>query len=184
MKNEIRKINKIKRLQMGVEESKEKSNLAASVFLESDFYKNSSRIMLYVPICNETDTSLIIEKAFADEKKCIFPKTDVNTGVITPYYADKNTEFKKGAFSVFEPEKGEAADIGQIDVIIVPGIAFDKTGTRVGFGKGCYDRFLNGVNLVKIGFCYDFQIADIIPADVHDVKMDFLITESGLIKCE
>lgn len=184
MKNTIRKINKIRRSEMCAEEVREKSNDAAGIFIKSEFYKNSSQIMLYMPLGNETDTSEIIQRAFSDGKKCIFPVTNPITGEITPYYANKGTSFKKGAFSVFEPENNESADVGQIDVFIVPGIAFDRTGTRVGFGKGCYDRFLKYTDAVKIGFCYDFQIADCIPADKHDIKMDFLITESELIKCE
>ena len=90
----------------------------------------------------------------------------------------------KGAFSVYEPDSAELADINEIDVVIVPGVAFDKSGTRIGFGKGCYDRFLKQISSVKIGFCYEFQICDKIIADEHDINMDYLVTEKGLIKCD
>jgi len=68
--------------------------------------------------------------------------------------------------------------------VIVPGIAFDKAGSRIGFGKGCYDMFLDGLNAVKIGFCYDFQVMDEIPSDDHDIRMDFLVTEKGVLRCQ
>ena len=86
-------------------------------------------------------------------------------------------------FSVLEPCGTETADIKKIDAVLVPGIAFDKNGARVGFGKGCYDRFLKNVSAIKIGVCYDFQICEKICDEEHDIKMDFLISENGMYKC-
>lgn len=184
MKNKIRNSNKIKRSSMDKAEILEKSHAAAKVFLSSDIYKNAKQLMLYMPLGNETDTTHIINEAFRDGKKPIFPVTDEKSGEITPCYATEESEFVKGAFSVKEPCVMDVADVSKIDVILVPGIGFDKKGTRIGFGKGCYDRLLKNTTAIKIGFCYDFQICEGIDAEEHDVKMDFLITESGIIKCE
>ena len=140
--------------------------------------------MLYKRLGNETDTNRIINQAFLDKKRLVFPVTDEKSGKITPYYADSSTEFVSGGFSVSEPESIEIATPKDIDIIIVPGIAFDKTGARVGFGKGCYDMFLPKTKAVKIGFCYDFQLADSVPSDKHDIKMDYIITEKGIIDCQ
>ena len=183
-KCELRRINKEKRRNLFVEEIKEKSEKASEIFLKSDIYKNAKTIMLYYPLGNETDTSYIAKRALNDKKTVVYPITDMKTNELTAVIADDNTSFSKGGYSVFEPNSDKVIDKNAIDVIIVPGIAFDKKGYRVGFGKGCYDRFLSDVNALKIGFCYSFQIADKILFDEHDICMDYLISEDGLINCE
>ena len=184
MKNEIRLKIKELRKNMAENEVNQKSFFASEFFLKSDFYKNAKCIMLYKRLGNETDTSKIINQAICDKKALVFPVTDEKSGKITPYYADESTEFKLGGFSVSEPKNSEIANPQDIDVVLVPGIAFDKFGARVGFGKGCYDMFLIKTNAVKIGFCYDFQLCDKIPADDHDITMDYIITESGITDCQ
>ncbi len=178
-KTEIRTINKNKRRQMDKSEVKAKSAASAKAFLSSDIYKNAKVIMLYIPLGNETDTSAIINSALDDGKRVALPVTDINTGEITPHYITKSTELVKGAFSVMEPYKAEIAELSEIDAVLLPGIAFDKYGNRVGFGKGCYDKLLKNSKATKLGYCYQFQICEELKAEQHDVKMDFLVTEKG-----
>ena len=183
-KDELRRINKEKRRSLLKETVIEKSKKASEYFLDSDIYKKAKVIMLYYPLGNETDTSYILKKALEDNKTVAYPITDVKTNELTAVIADKKTNFSKGGYSVFEPDSKRIVDKKLIDVIIVPGIAFDKRGYRVGFGKGCYDRFLENAYAIKVGFCYAFQIADSISADEYDVGMDYLICENGLVSCE
>lgn len=183
MKNEIRKLNKSLRAQMQKFDVEQKSISASEAFLKSDIYKKSKKIMLYMPLGNEVDTSNIIESAISDGKEIIFPVTDSMTGEIAPFYAERDTKFSVGAFSVHEPVGTKRAEPEEIDVVIVPGIAFGTNGARIGFGKGCYDRFLANTNAVRVGCCYDFQLCDDIPTDAHDIPMDYLVTESGILKC-
>ena len=180
MKNQIREQNKSKRRAMSKDEAREKSKAAARAFTECEIYKNAKQIMVYLPLGNETDTRDVVLAAFRDGKSLVLPVTDTKTGIITPCIYEKDTELIKGEFSVSEPESIVPADMSKTDVVLVPGIAFDKSGNRVGFGKGCYDRLLKDTTAVKVGFCYDFQICDEIPACDHDVKMDFLVTENGI----
>ena len=184
MKNEIRKKLKEMRNSMTDSEVLSKSALACQAFIESKFYKNAKCIMIYKRLGNETDTDEIIKRALSDNKKLVFPVTDQKSGKITPYYADGSTEFDIGGFSVSEPKNSAEANPGDIDVILIPGIGFDKCGARIGFGKGCYDMFLPQTNAVKIGFCFNFQLVDKIPADCHDINMDLIITESGITDCQ
>lgn len=184
MKNEIRQINKQKRASMNEEDVKKKSSDAAKLFLSSPQYKNSKCIMLYMPLGNETDTKDILQSALSDNKKIVYPVTDAERGVITPYEVSETTEFEKGAFSVLVPKNAEKADVKKIDVVIVPGIAFDKNGNRVGFGKGCYDKFLRNLRVIKIGYCYEYQICHKINRDEFDVLMDYIITEKEMIDCK
>ena len=184
MKSEIRKINKIKRAAMDGGEVTQKSNAASKLFLASSLYENAKHIMLYKSLGNETDTTDIINAAFRDGKIVYFPVTDAQSGEITPCFATNETEFVKGAFSVSEPANTEVADVGEIELILVPGIAFDKKGARVGFGKGCYDRLLQNSSAIKVGFCYDFQLCEEIPSEQHDVTMDYIVTETRIINCK
>lgn len=183
MKNLIRETNKKIRREMIKSEVAAKSAAASLNFLETDIYKNANLIMAYMPLGNETDTADIIKQSFADGKKVALPVTNQITGEIAPHIITEKTKFKPGAFSVDEPTDSQIADLSEIDVVIVPGIAFDRTGNRVGFGKGCYDMFLQNSRAIKAGFCYEFQLADEIPADKHDIKMDYVITENKLYKC-
>ncbi len=183
-KDEIREQNKNLRKNMSRNDAETKSLAAAKLFLQSEIYRMSRQIMLYMPLGNEVDLTKVKNVALADGKRVVLPVTERNTGIITPIYVDKKTMFKRGSFSVMEPQSTDIADMAMTEVVLVPGIAFDKSGARVGFGKGCYDMLLERYNGVKIGVCYDFQICDEIPADTHDVRMDYILTETGLKKCE
>lgn len=169
---------------MTQKEVDEKSLGATNNFLKSEIYKNSKVLMVYMPLGKETDTTKIVKQAYKDGKKVVFPVTEPKSGVITPYYAKETAVFEKGAFNINEPQNGTKAKLCDIDVILVPGIAFDCKGARIGFGKGCYDRLLKNTDAVKVGFCYDFQVCDNVPAEEHDVMMDFLVTESGVWRTE
>ncbi len=180
-KIEVRKSIKAQRKEMSAAQVKEKSQKISKLFLDSSIYQAAKQLMIYMPLGNEVDTEVIVQSAFTDGKQLLFPVTDAESGELTPYYADENTEFKKGAFSVNEPQSERKADIKKIDVVVVPGIAFDRKGNRVGFGKGCYDKFLSKTDAVRVGICYDFQLCEAIETNENDVKMDFLITENELI---
>jgi 5-formyltetrahydrofolate cyclo-ligase len=72
-----------------------------------------------------------------------------------------------------------------VDLVLVPGVAFDKRGYRVGYGGGYYDRFFNKLEkgVIKIGLCYEMQILPEVPTDIYDIPIDYIITEKGLINC-
>ncbi len=183
-KQEIREQNKTLRRQMNRIDAETKSQAAAEAFLKSEVYGTSKQIMLYMPLGNELDLTAVKNTALADGKRVVLPVTEKNSGIITPICVGENTVFEKGSFSVMEPQSTATADMARTDVVLVPGIAFDKGGARVGFGKGCYDMLLERYSGIKIGVCYEFQLQSKIPADLHDVRMDYILTESGLEKCE
>ena len=178
MKNELRSKFKQLRKNMSVDEAFEKSIMAQKHFLKTEIYKKSRCIMLYKALGNEVNTEMLLARAFADGKKVVLPVTDVENGKITPFYTNINATYEKGGFSVREPQNTVEAKIEEIDVVVVPGIAFDCKGNRIGFGKGCYDMFLEKCNAVSVGLCYEFQLIPEIPADTGDVKMDYILTEN------
>jgi 5-formyltetrahydrofolate cyclo-ligase len=184
MKSKIREEMKMKRKAMPKEVVLAKSLMAQSVFLDSDIYREAETLMLYIPLGNETSTLDIIEKAYDDGKTVLVPVTDSKTYELTAHEITRDTEFEKGMFSVTEPREKVPFDTSRIDVVLVPGIAFSRDGSRIGFGKGCYDKFLKDTEVLKVGFCYDFQITDEVYADSFDIEMDYLITEKEFIDCK
>lgn len=184
MKNEIRKQMKMRRNALDDREVLTKSRNASKIFLESDIYKQSKNLMLYMPLGNEISTLEIIKDALEISKTVLVPVTDKKTFEITAHKISKDTHFTKGVFSLTEPTQKFVFDKEKIDTIVIPGIAFDKIGGRIGFGKGCYDSFLKNTSAIKVGFCYDFQLLGKIETDPHDIGMDYILTEKELINCK
>lgn len=94
-------------------------------------------------------------------------------------------DFKKGTFGILEPcLTGEALPSDLADIIVLPGVAFDLSGRRIGYGKGFYDRALHRLEGMGrlVGFCYDFQLVDEIAGEPHDVAVDMVITDRRMIR--
>lgn len=181
-KNEIR--TKIKELRKNMEpcDVEIKSKNACENLIKSGLLNEKSTVMLYFPLGKETDTRILFDY-FSDKGiTVLLPVT--NNDIITPVKLDKNSEFEKGEYNIFEPSEKVIFPKEKIDAVIVPGIAFDKRGARVGFGKGCYDRFLRCFDVLKIGFCYDFQLVDKIENDENDINMDYIVSDKEVIYCE
>ena len=92
------------------------------------------------------------------------------------------SDLHENSFGMFEPADSKKVDSEKIDVFVVPGIAFDKKGHRIGWGKGFYDKFFgaNKTKGKKIGLAFDFQIVEKIPFEQFDVKMDLIVTEKRI----
>ncbi len=177
-KNAIRAEMKARRKAMPIAERNGKSDAIFHNIISSELIKNADTVMCYMSAFGEPSTSLFIERLTKSGKRIVLPVTDPESGMITPSYF--TGELGRGAFGIREPLPCMVADIADIDVIIVPGIAFDRRGGRIGFGKGCYDRLLCNFGGVIIGVCYDFQLIDEIPRGEHDIDMDLIITETGV----
>ena len=89
---------------------------------------------------------------------------------------------KEGAFHILEPANGICCNPGKIELIVVPAIAFDRKGNRIGRGKGYYDRLLKKASCPKIGVGYHFQLFDEIPAEPHDVPMNAIVTDTDILQ--
>lgn len=102
------------------------------------------------------------------------------------YYVPTLDSLQPGAMGIMEPDPHFciAADPSEIDLIIVPGVAFDTVGGRIGYGKGCYDRFLSRLlaDVPVIGLAYDFQVLPRVPQNTNDIRMDLIVTEKGILK--
>ena len=151
------------------------STVIVNKIFDLDIYQKSKTIALYNSLKSEVDTSILISELV--NKVILLPKV-INNKIIF-IKIDKNTKYKKSRIGVLEPIGNEY--LGNIDLIIVPGVAFDKKKNRLGFGMGYYDRYLNNKNIYKIGICFHEQLLDDIPNEIHDIKMDLILTEKEFI---
>ena len=141
------------------------------IIKELECYKTAENVMIYMPIKGEADVTGLL----GDKKLFLTPVTEGDE-----MYACRVGKMVEGAFGVPEPSDKTPFDKKDIDLVIVPGVAFDKEGNRMGFGKGYYDRFLKDMKAMKIGVCHAFQLMDKIPSEAHDIKMDMIVTERGI----
>lgn len=136
-----------------------------------DFVK-AERVMLYSALPDEVQTQAFLEKWHV--KKQIILPTVVGDDII-PVAFGKDTTFAVGDFNILEPQNEPYT--GDFDLIVVPGVAFDRNGNRIGRGRGYYDRFLcQHLGVKRIGICFDFQLVNEVPTEPLDIRMDEVIT--------
>lgn len=134
----------------------------------------AENILLYHSLPDELSTREFLDK-WSGRKHFFLPRVNGVNLDILPY---DRSHMVLGAFHIEEPQGDDTADINSIELIVVPAIAYDKRGNRVGRGKGYYDRLLQSTAATKIGVGYDFQlISEDIPVEPHDVAVDIVITD-------
>ncbi len=170
IKNELRKHMMKQRDKLLPSQVKQYSSELFAKFLDSDL-TDYDNYMTYLPIRNETDTHDLINYLFDKRKKVSVPFIDKN-GRLIPVMINKDTVYEKDAFGISIPADRIYVSPASLHVIFVPGLAFDKKGNRVGYGKGYYDDFLRELDCITCAWCYNFQIIDNIEdASVYDVRI-------------
>ncbi len=174
-KNELRKlmINKRK----NILNKEELSTIIVNKLLELDIYEKAKVIALYHSLNDEVDTRLLINESLKN-KIVLLPRIIDDKMVFI--MVNNNTIYDKSNLGVIEPI-GKEYD-KDIDLIIVPGVAFDNNLNRLGFGKGYYDRYLIDKNISKIGLAFSEQIVDSVFHNELDIPMDMVITENKVYK--
>lgn len=138
----------------------------------------ADRILLYHSLPDELSTREFIDR-WHTRKHFYLPRVNGVNLDILPY---DRSRLHLGAFNIEEPGGDDVADIDDIELIIVPGVAYDRHGNRIGRGKGYYDRLLRDTHAVTIGVAYGCQLCDDIEPDDFDVPVHYVITEQGIIK--
>ncbi len=132
-------------------------------------------VLMYHSLPDELSTREFIDSFAGDPGKQFFlPRVNGLDLEILPY---ERTRMHLGAFRIEEPDGDDTVDISQIDLVIVPAVAYDRHGNRVGRGKGYYDRLLAKSSAVTVGVCYDFQLFDEIDCEEHDVPVHFVVAD-------
>lgn len=181
-KADIRKRVLQERNKLSKQEVINKSEVICNQLLNSEEYKTAKVIYIYMDFRNEVITRQIIENAFKNGKKVALPR--VEGDVINFYYIHNLNDLKTGCWGILEPETTILAEDDNA-LIVVPGVAFDERGYRVGYGKGYYDKFLSKhKEFTKIAFAFELQIVDHITYEEHDIAMDWIATENGKLLCQ
>ena len=142
-------------------------------------YTNSQNIACYFPIGSEVDTHDIMLDVLEQGKSLLLPKI---IGDNIEFHIVSNLEkLEKGRFEIMEP-KDSCEITKKIDCVLIPTVGVSKSGVRLGYGHGYYDRFLSSTDAMKISLTYSKQIVKSIPSDSHDVKIDWIVTEDENIK--
>lgn len=143
----------------------------------------AENVLIYNSLADELSTREFIDK-WHGRKRMYLPRVNGIDLDILPY---ERTRTHLGAFHIEEPDGTDTADVADMDLIIVPAVAYDSRGRRVGRGKGYYDRLLATARGVKVGVAYDFQLVDAdgefaFEVEEHDVPVDYVITPGRFIK--
>lgn len=159
------------------------SQAAQRNLLALEEYQRAECIALYAPAHNETDTAEILKAAFEAGKRVLYPAV-CGTEMVFRQVEGLHS-LQRGTFGILEPcAIGGDHQADHADLIVVPGVAFDLNGHRIGYGKGFYDRFLQhpGRRAHLVGLCHDFQLLDnAIPGEQHDIPMEIVVTDKRII---
>ena len=147
-------------------------------------FSAAARLLIYVSTGSEVDTHGLIRQLLAMGRQVCVPRFEpVTQSYVACQVRDFDADLATGKFGILEPRPKavQPAAIDPIGAVLVPGLAFDETGNRLGRGLGCFDRLLRQTSGVKIALAFDFQLLDEVPAEPHDVRMDFIVTETRVV---
>lgn len=182
-KAKIREILLKKRKNLAKTKIKEKSKKILFKLANLKEYKKAKTVLFYHPIDNEVDTASLIKKELKSGKKQIaLLRICGKTNRMHIHQITDLKDLKIGKFNIKEPYTHHPVIAKKdLNLIIVPGIAFDKSLNRIGYGKGYFDKLLKTLKCTKIALAYDFQIIENVPAEKHDQKVDIVITEKTIL---
>ena len=164
-------------------DKKKKSLLIMKKVIATSLYEQAQTIALYKNLSNEVDTNDLIKKCLEDGKVVALPRVTGDDLIF--FRIDQEESYIKSSFGVLEPEEESSKIVlkENIDLIIVPGVCFDLEHNRLGFGKGFYDRYLEGIEIPSIAICFDEQILkdDLVPTNDNDMKVKLIISDKRMI---
>ncbi len=175
-KKELRKKILALRRSMTENEVAKRSQVICRHVKEQRLFLECDNICLYMPVHNEVDVTLLLEPAWKFNKSVWLPK--VSKDVMQFYSYDRNTPMCMGSFHIQEPDSQIRLIPDRKTLIVMPGAVFSENCDRIGYGGGYYDRYLEENPMCHtIAVCYDFQIVKTIPAEAHDKKPEFVVSD-------
>lgn len=185
-KKELRREILAQLLSLTKDEIKRRSSDVEKNLSKLPIYRDSEVIMVYYPLRGEVDILEMIRKDLKNKRFC-FPVMDLEAKDLTIFEVkDLEHDFIPGPYSVKEPDPKQTKEVDarEIDVLIVPGLAYDRQRNRLGRGAGFYDRFIKKLkpSTKKIGLAFELQILDNLPIHlIHDQKVDVVISENIIV---
>lgn len=161
------------------EQLRDFSNEVIQTLELTSLFQQAQNVLSYYSLGDEVDTHQLMSD-YAHSKRFVLPVVRGEDLLLKEFRLGQ--KMKKGDLGISEPEGGdEFVDFDSIDLIIVPGVAFDRKLNRLGRGKGYYDRLLSQLKSPKIGICFDFQLLESIPVEDWDIKMDMIVAQNEIV---
>jgi len=185
-KESLRKQFSYKRNEMEEENVRESSEQIMKRLLDHPIFQKSHVMMVYLAFRKEVDLTRLIEVVWNQGKQVLIPRTDRTTKQMEPFLVKSWEEVETGNYGILEPIECDKSPfpLEQIELVLVPGLAFDREGYRLGYGGGFYDRFFDRFDCIpyRIGIAYQFQMITYLPREEHDYPMNEICTEMGCLK--
>lgn len=181
MKHKIRhRIRERIKSHSGLEKSR-KSDIIKQILFNEEVFKRSDVVMFYVSLKDEVNTLSMIDEALEMGKRiCVPVIIKEEKRLIAGEIKDRKKDLESQHFGIYQPKPGKVKEVPlkNIDLVVVPGVAFDSNNVRLGRGHGYYDRFLSRLSkdTLTIGLAFDFQVVEHLPKDSHDIPVWKTIT--------
>lgn len=170
--------------EMPLDQRSRESMKMCDAIIASTPYQRAKTVLAYASFGSEFDTSLLLQHTLADKKILVMPRIDKDTQRLQLHRVHHVDELVAGGWGIREPHTdAEIVMPNEIDFILVPGVAFDRAGFRIGYGKGFYDKLLSSANpaSTRLSAAFDCQIVDAVPNEIHDQRVDIIITPTQKI---
>lgn len=184
IKKDLRDRMKKRRADIAHDEKAEMSAAIISSLTELDEYRQARALLTYVPLRTEVDTYPLIEQALKDGKRVAVPRCIEGKSHMEFYFIHGVNELEKGSFSLLEPRpRRERLYTDHIGFCVLPGLAFDRKGTRLGYGSGYYDRFLQKFKGITAGVCFSPLLSEKpLPTGRYDIPANIVVTDKEVIR--
>ncbi len=187
-RNKLRRRILARRGQMSAEERRTKSALIAGRLLAMPEFKRAGTIFIYINFRSEVETMALADKCLELGKRLCVPVTiTAERRLAACLLTNPEGELRPGYCRIPEPDISKAKLIApqEIDIVLLPGSVFDRSGGRLGYGGGYYDRFLarEAPDALRIGLAFELQIVDEVPLMAHDMRLHYLLSESETRQC-
>ncbi len=185
-KRRLRTLLRQQRLALSAQDVRKNSQRIAARLCVQAMFHQARQILLYSPDENEVDTEGLWQEARRQGKYVYYPRVTADKQEVEFVRRHDNEPLIPGVFDILVPP-GEnlLTSVAQTDLVLIPGVGFDRAGHRLGRGRGYYDRALRDIlaGALRVGLAHDYQIVSHIPIDEHDERVDYIVTEKRLIEC-
>ncbi|HAY35580.1 MAG TPA: 5-formyltetrahydrofolate cyclo-ligase [Bacteroidetes bacterium] len=181
-KQALRRQMRTRRSLLSTEEWERRSGLICFHLQYLEEFESASIVHIFWPIeaNREVDLRTLIRAEYSGGRTIVLPRMDGNSLTFLPFSGDSN--LTQGSFGVWEPNSGTPIEPESIDLFVLPALAVDRTGGRLGYGGGYYDRTLHDLKSLKVVTAFDFQLIEDVAVSSRDVSVDLIVTESGVIR--
>lgn len=185
-KNKLRAEYKIKRANIPSDEKTLLDKKICERFLSLASFRFADTLLMYHPLDGEVNVTPIAEAALKLGKRVAYPKCKTRAHTMDFYFVESLAELKSGAYGIYEPDESNPIynikdkNIHCGTICLIPALLYDKSGYRIGYGKGFYDRYLSHFKGVKAGIAYSDFIVDNLPRGRYDLAVDYILSERGL----